>query len=255
MQTSRVVHSEAMSDDSNPDGPRSARERLQDQRRQEKASAKRLRWLKIGGVLIFLAGVGALIGVNLGVGKGTQRTARPVSTGVGDAPVTLTVWEDFRCPACGQFEKTFRDTINSLRKEGKLDVDYQLVTPIDDTRGGTGSQEAADAALCAHKVNHFVAYHDVLYKNQPPEDQDKFADRDYLIKLAGKVPALSSVEFEKCVRSDEEAGRVKKMVQGFHTVGYDSTPTVLLDGEKIYPAPDGGRLTPQRLRQMVESKQ
>jgi protein-disulfide isomerase len=240
---------------SNADGPHTARERLQDQRKKDMKAAKRLRWLKIGGVLIFLAGVGALVGVNVGVGKDTQRTARPVTTGSGDAPVTLTVWEDFRCPACGQFEKTFRDTINRLRAQGKLDVDYQLVTLIDDSRGGSGSHEAANAALCAHKVNHFVGYHDVLYENQPPEDEDRFADQGHLIELAGKVPGLSSVAFEKCVRSHEEFGRIKKMVKGFHNVGYDSTPTVLLDGERIYPPQNGKQLTPQRLRQMVESRQ
>lgn len=240
---------------SNSDGPRSARERLQDERQRDEASAKRLRWLKIGGVLIFVAGVGALVGVNVTVGKQTSIPARPVETGAGDAPVTMTVWEDFRCPACGQFEKTFRGTINDLRDHGKLGVDYQLVTIIDDNMGGTGSKQAANAALCAHKMNHFVGYHDVLYKNQPPEDQDKFARNGYLIELAGKVPALSSPEFESCVRSGEMDGRVKKMVKGFQQSGYDSTPTVLLDGKQIYPPQDGKKLTPQRLRKMVESKQ
>ncbi len=57
------------------------------------------------------------------------------------------------------------------------------------------------------------------------------------------------------MRSSEEAGRVEKMVKGFQNSGYDSTPTVLLDGKKIYPARNGRQLTPQRLRQMVESRQ
>lgn len=241
--------------ENNSDGPRSARERLQDQRQRDEASAKRLRWLKIGGVLIFVAGVGALVGVNVGVGKDTSKTARPVTTGAGDAPVTMTVWEDFRCPACGQFENAFRSTVNDLRDQDKLGVDYQLVTIIDDNMGGTGSKKAANAALCAHKMNHFVGYHDVLYRNQPPEDQDKFAGNGYLIELAGRVPALSSPEFESCVRSGEMDGRVKKMVKGFRDSGYDSTPTVLLDGKQIYPPKNGEQLTPERLRKMVESRQ
>lgn len=228
---------------------------MQDQRTQDKASAKRLRRLQIGGVLIFLAGVGALVGVNMGVGKNPGKTAQPVTTGAGDAPVTMTVWEDFRCPACDQFENTFRDTVNSLRNQGKLKVDYRLVTLIDGNRGGDGSKEAANAALCAEKENHFVGYHDVLYENQPPEDQDTFADQGHLIKLAGKVPALSSVDFEKCVRSNEEVGRVHTMEKAFENSGYDSTPTVLLDGKKIYPTQSGKPLTPARLKKMVESKQ
>lgn len=240
---------------SNSDGPRSARERLQEKRERDEASAKRLRWLKIGGALILVGGVGALVAVNVGVGKDTSKTARPVSTGAGNAPVTMTVWEDFRCPACRSFEDTFRDTINDLRDQGKLDVDYQLVTVIDGNMGGTGSKEAANAALCAHKENHFVGYHDVLYRNQPPEDQDKFSHKGHLIELAGKVPALSSPDFEKCVRSDEMDGRVEKMVRGFHNSDYDSTPTVLLDGKQIYPPTGAEQLTPERLRKMVEGRQ
>lgn len=257
MQPSRVVHPGVMSQ-SNSDGPRSARERLQDQRKKEQASAKRLRWLKVGGVMIFVLGVGALVGVSIGVNgadDGEKIVARPVNTGAADAPATLTVWEDFRCPACKQFEDTFRETINTLRDEDKLRVEYRFATIIDGNLGGTGSKEAANAALCAHDLNKFVPYHDVLYKNQPPEREDAFSDRGHLIELAQKVPGLDSVAFEKCVRSNEKAGRVHKMAEAFLDSGYNSTPTVLLDGKKIYPSPDGEPLTPQKLQQMVENKQ
>jgi protein-disulfide isomerase len=243
---------------SNSDGPRSARERLRDQRERDEASAKRLRWLKIGGAAIFVLSVGALVGVSIGVNgedDGEKTVARPVDTGAADAPVTMTVWEDFRCPACGQFENTFRDTVNTLREEGKLRVEYRFATIIDGNLGGTGSKFAANAALCAEKEDKFVPYHDVLYENQPPEEKDRFSDKGYLVELAGKVPAADSVDFEKCVESNEEAGRVHKMAEAFLDTGYGTTPTVLLDGEQVYGGPDHRQLTPEELKKRVESKQ
>lgn len=79
--------------------------------------------------------------------RGTDDLAIPV--GAPDAPSTLTVWEDFRCPACAQFENAFRDTIHDLERAGQLKVEYHLATIIDGNMGGSGSLHAANAAACA----------------------------------------------------------------------------------------------------------
>lgn len=235
------------------------RERLRVEREQERQrSAKRLRSLKAGGVLIFVLCIGALVAVAVtDLSKGGEQTTdtKPVITGSEKAPATLTVYEDFRCPACGQFEDRFRGTIDKLRDEGKLTVQYHLVTIIDDNRGGNGSMAAANAALCAEDQKQFAAYHDVLYKHQPPEDDDAFADKHRLLQLAAKVDGLgSSTEFEDCVLHDKESGRVKRSTSAFDDSPYHSTPTVLLNGKSIYGT--GGKpLTPQRLEKMVEAKQ
>lgn len=238
-------------------GSRTARERLRVEREQERQSAKRLRTLKMAGVTIFVLGVATLVGISTVVlGKGGSETTdtKPVVDGPDSAPATLTVYEDFRCPACGQFESQFRDTINSLRKEGKLRTEYHLVTLIDDNGAGHGSANAANAALCAEDEHKFAAYHDVLYKNQPPEEEDKFRDTDHLLRLAKKVPGLSqSVPFEECVEKGKSSGRVERSNQAFKHSDHQQTPTVLLDGEDVY-GKGGTPLTPKRLRQMVEDK-
>lgn len=232
-----------------------ARERLRAEREQERHAAKRRRTWKMVGVTVFALGVGGLASV-AGVvwtksGSGTADT-KPVVAGHRGAPATLTVYEDFRCPACGQFENQFRDTVNDLRKEGKLRTEYHLVTLIDGNMGGHGSAAAANAALCAEDENRFTRYHDVLYRHQPSEEDDAFAGTRRLLKLAGEVKGLGgSAPFEKCVAHHRNAGRVERSNSAFNDSKYHQTPTVLLDGRNVY---GGGKpLTPAGLRRMVEA--
>lgn len=247
---------ESVMTESKRPGEGAARERLRVERERERQSAKRLRTLKMAGAVILVLGVAALVAVAvISTGKGGSQStqARPVNTGAADAPVTMTVYEDFRCPGCRQFEARFRETVDELRDEGKLRVEYHLVTMIDDNLGGTGSQYAAEAALCAHDAGEFVPYHDVLYKNQPPEQKDAFGDREHLLKLARQVEGLSSMQFEKCVKEGLKAGRVDRSNAAFMEAGFGQTPTVIVDGERAFDDP-ADPLTPQKLRNLVEKK-
>ncbi|WP_210732877.1 thioredoxin domain-containing protein [Streptomyces sp. RKND-216] len=242
--------------DDKPPGAASARERLRVERERERQSAKRLRTLKMAGLVVLVLAVAALVAVAVSVtGKGDNASgeARPVTTGPVGAPVTMTVYEDFRCPGCEAFESQYRETINDLRDAGKLRVEYHLVTLIDDNLGGQGSQYAAEAAMCANDAGRFVPYHDLLYTNQPPEQKDAFGDRKYLLRLARQVEGLSTAEFETCVRDGHNADRVARTNNAFLDAGINQTPTVLIDGKPAGADP-ADPLTPQKLRQIVERK-
>ncbi|MCZ2528167.1 DsbA family protein [Streptomyces sp. HB2AG] len=245
----------------NRDGKRGARERLQEQRQQEAARAKRRRTLVaaavVAGVLAVAAAVGVVVANTGGEDEGPVASPKGaggenglvLSKGRADAPATLTVYEDFRCPACKQFEDTYRSTIDSLVKSGDLRVDYHLVTIIDGNVGGQGSTRAANAAACSQDAGHFPEYHDVLFANQPPETEDAFADNGRLLKLAGKVDGLRSGAFDSCVEKGTYEDWVARSSSTLTGDGYNSTPTVLLDGKDVY---SGGRLTPESLKKQVE---
>ncbi|MFC4497422.1 DsbA family protein [Streptomyces ovatisporus] len=242
----------------NPSGheeKRTATKRLREQRERERAAEKRGRNLKVAGIVVALlavaGGVGAMVAQQSGGDGGTD--AKPIAVGKPDAPAKLTVYEDFRCPACGQFEKQFRRTIHGLEKQGKLRAEYHLVTIIDDNMGGTGSSTAANAAVCAKDEGRFRQYHDVLFKYQPEEQDDAFADEKTLVKLAGKVDGLDTPRFRDCVTDRAHDGWVKKTSAAFKKSGYQATPTVLLDGENVY-GDQSEPLTPQSLERKVEEK-
>lgn len=240
----------------NSQGKRTARERLREQQERDKATDKRNRVLKVTGVMIAVLAVAGVTGVVVanqsggGGGDSDAPAAAPITQGKGRAPATLTVYEDFRCPACAQFEKAFRSTIHELEEAGKLKTEYHIVTIIDGNMGGQGSTQAANASACARDEGKFGAYHDVLFENQPSEQDDAFGDPKRLVELAGKVKGLDTPGFRKCVKDGAHNTWVERSNSSFLESGHDSTPTVLLDGKNIYADP-ANPLTPEKLRELV----
>lgn len=229
-------------------------QRLRVDRELSRQDGKRLRPLKLTGVAVFVLSLAMLTGLALAVtGKGGSETtqARPVTTGDRHAPVTLTVYEDFRCRGCRDLQGRLGSTVEDLRRSGRIKVDYHLVTHVDDTRGGDGSHRAAEAALCALDEHEFAPYRKKLYDRQPPERKDAFASREHLLRVATEVEGLVVQEFEECVHQGLQSGRVDRMNAAFADSGKPAPPLVLLNGERLgTDGPDGG-LSPERLRKSV----
>lgn len=239
------------------EGKGSARERLRAERERDKATERRRRTVKVSAIVVGVLVVGAAVGVTVasqsgGDGESTQ-SAKPITVGKASAPSKLTVYEDFRCPACGQFENQYRGTVQGLEKAGKLKAEYHLVTLIDGNMGGDGSQKAANAAACARDEGKFTEYHDVLFQNQPAEQDDAFADNKRLLDLAKKVDGLSGGSFEECVKSGKHDDWVTESNEAFVKSKHQATPTILLDGKNIN-ADQSDPLTPDKLKKQVEAR-
>ncbi|MBR8641152.1 thioredoxin domain-containing protein [Streptomyces tuirus] len=251
----------------NREGKRTAREKLAVEREKQKAAEKRRRALIVGGAVVAVLGLAAVIGVvaaNAGKDDDSEASGPVVApsgaqgkdglaipVGKDSAKSTLTVWEDFRCPACKSFETAYRPVIHELTDAGRLKVEYHLVTLIDGNMGGTGSRNAANAAACAQDAGKFAAYHDVLFDNQPPEVDDAYAGNAKLIELAGKVDGLDTPAFRECVENGTHNGWVAKSHEAFNKGGFSGTPTVLFDGENIY---QDRTMTPAKLKKMVQEQ-
>ncbi|MEV0120143.1 thioredoxin domain-containing protein [Streptomyces sp. NPDC050703] len=249
----------------NSEGKRTARERVAAERERQRARDKRRRALIVGAAVVGVLGLAAVVGL-LAAGSGDDKsdTSGPVSVPKGatgkdsltiplgkeSATSTLTIWEDFRCPACKGFEDSYRSTIHELADQGRLKVEYHLATLIDGNMGGSGSLRAANAAGCAQDAGKFTEYHDVLFKNQPAEPDDAFGKNDKLIELAGEVDGLATDTFKKCVNDGKHDKWVAKSHQAFQDAKLQGTPTVQLNGKSIF-GDQSNPLTPAKLRQMV----
>ncbi|MEV1021521.1 thioredoxin domain-containing protein [Streptomyces sp. NPDC050264] len=249
----------------NREGKRAARDRLAEEREKQRAAEKRRRTLIVGAAVVCVLGLAAVIGVvaaNSGddsSGSTSGSAAAPkgaagkddlaIPVGKDSAKSTLTVWEDFRCPACKSFEDGFRSTIHELTDAGQLKAEYHTVTLIDSNMGGSGSLHAGNAAACAQDAGKFTEYHDVLYENQPKETDDTFADNGKLIDLAGKVDGLVTDSFKSCVNDGKHDGWIQKSYKAFQDAGHSGTPTVLLNGKNIM---NDQTMTPAKLKQMVQ---
>ena len=161
--------------------------------------------------------------------------AMAIPIGDSSAPVKLTVYEDFRCSACGSFESNYQSAYKALVKAGKLELLVHPVDLIDNVDGGSGSLAAGNAAACAQNAGKFEDYHDVLYANQPSESDDSFSSDSTLISYAKQVSGLDTAAFESCVKSGKYDGWIKQNYRDLEQIDGNSTatPTLLANGSKL----------------------
>ncbi|MFB6894164.1 DsbA family protein [Kitasatospora sp. NPDC056327] len=249
---------------------RAATERMREQRERAERSARIRRRTVVGAasavVLALAAGVAFAVGGSSGSGDaaadgplvvpanagGADGTV--ITYGKADAPHTLEVYEDFRCPFCEQLETTTGPTVQQLADAGSYKIEYRMATFLDQGLGGKGSRTALAAAGAAlnEGVDKFKQFHDVLYANQPDEREDAFADVNHLLDLADKVPGLKTDGFVKAVREGTYLPWANQVNKAFDKSGVTGTPTVRLDGQKLDVFAGGSAVSPERFTAMVE---
>ena len=167
--------------------------------------------------------------------------AMAIPLGSVDAPVQLTVYEDFRCSVCGRFEAVYQAAYKPLVAAGTLRLLIHPVDLIDSNVAGTsGSLHAGNAAACAQDAGKFQAYHDLLYAKQPAESSDLFASNQTLIGYGKQIPGLDSAAFESCVTSGRYDAWVRKNYADLTQItgGRPATPTFYANG-KPFTLPSG----------------
>jgi protein-disulfide isomerase len=176
------------------------------------------------------------LAIPFGGGSASAASSSSSSSTAAPARVVLTVYEDFRCPYCRLAESMFESTYKSYALAGKIQVQYHLVDLIDRNLGGTGSLRAGNAGACAQDAGpgKFAALHDLLYANQPDENDDAYGSDAALISLAKQVPGLDSPTFEACVNGDVHGSWVKGNYTSLSTVlnGSVATPYYAINGKQ-----------------------
>ena len=131
-----------------------------------------------------------------------------VVVGKPTAKVTLDVYEDFLCPACGAFEKTYGTDVEQHVADGSVQVRYHMLPMLNDRSDPPGySLDSANAGLCAADAGKFPAFHKSLYGDQP-EEGSRGWDRQQLADLGSKL-GITDKNFASCVTS----GKYDSVVQ------------------------------------------
>jgi protein-disulfide isomerase len=223
---------------------RSAREAKAAERRAAaaRAESRRKNGIRIGVavvILLVIVGFGALIQAQRG-GSGDS-TADPANTsgaangvitvGQASAPVEVTVYEDFQCPYCKQFEESSNDLITSYVQAGKVRVEYHPMAFLDEASSTRYSTRALNAAGCVLDTtpSAFEKFHDLLYANQPSEE-GPFPSKEDLVALAGQAGADVD-KLKAAVDADEGIDWTVAATKEVQGLGVNSTPTVVLDGK------------------------
>ncbi|MFE2756523.1 DsbA family protein [Actinosynnema sp. NPDC059335] len=168
-----------------------------------------------------------------GVSAPIERDGGAVVVGRDDAKVTLDLYEDFLCPACGNFKKTYGEQIKQEIEAGKLRVRYHVLPFLNRYSDPEGySRDSANAALCAADAGKFWEYHETLFLRQPEEGGPGYTKAE-LAKLGADL-GITGDAFQQCVdggahEQDAQAGLDAVKATG----NFGGTPTVMKDGQVV----------------------
>lgn len=197
------------------------------------------RLIQIGGTLIVV--IFALVLVFVIVNKAHKKaaagqdsavrvTASNVVSDNGKPKAVLSFYEDFLCPACGNFERGFGTTVSKLVDIGAIAADYTMVTILDSPATQNYSSRAAAAAYCVadESKEAFPRFHSALYSKdvQPAETGKTFPDNARLIELAREAGAAGKVP--DCINSGKYISKVTGLAAAS---GIRATPTVRINGD------------------------
>jgi protein-disulfide isomerase len=172
------------------------------------------------------------------VPHGTSGTTnQDVVVGKAGAPVKVVIYEDFQCPICRDFEQQSGPTLRSLVDAGTVQVAYRPIAILDrfsSTRYSTRSLSSVGCVVDARPAA-FVAYHDLLFANQPPENSAGLPDAR-LAALAKQAGA----DVSGCVTARRYEGWAFRVTEQASKDGVTGTPTVLVDGTPLEDRTPGG---------------
>jgi protein-disulfide isomerase len=160
--------------------------------------------------------------------------------GTTEPKAVLSLYEDFLCPVCGNFEQQFGPTVSKLIDSGAVAVDYNMVAILDRPSNQNYSSRAGAAAYCVADEDTtpdkevFRRFHAAMYAQQPSETGTVFPSNNQLIETARQAGVVGKVP--ECINSGRNVDMVDGLAAATKVTG---TPTVRINGEDYkFSTPD-----------------
>jgi protein-disulfide isomerase len=182
---------------------------------------------------------------------GDAGKAQPYVYGKPDAPVTISEFADFECPACAQFATLTEPDVRKRLADAGL-VSFRFYDfPLDQHRN---SVLASLSAACAADQNKFWEMHDRIFAGQDawasrPGESDGAANRRASRLFAGYAKAIGLDEpaWSRCVEEQRHLDRIRANRQVGIQRQVRSTPTFVV-GNKMFP----GSISYDALKRLVD---
>ncbi len=205
------------------------------------ASQERNRKILVVAVVLVVLAAAVIAGVLLSGGdkKDPATTAGPSATvsgqalTVGDDPSATTkivVYEDFLCPYCRQFEAASRTYLRKAAEQGKVLVEYRPFHLLQDEYSTTALTAWA-AVLEGGTPGQALKYHDLLFENQPYENDAAKPGVADLTDLAKKAGVTDKSVLDSIGVANTQF--VDAADQSATDAGVKGTPTVIVDGKTL----------------------
>lgn len=155
-----------------------------------------------------------------------------------DAPVTVSAWEDFLCPACGQWTAQIEpQLIEDYIKSGDVKLEFHFF-PLSGHE--PGASMAAQASLCASDQGAFWTYHNRLFAAQS-QGQSGYTI-DALTRYADEL-GLDSRALLQCMSSQQYREQTAASAAEAISLGLNATPSILVNGTRMANPFDYNELT------------
>jgi len=161
------------------------------------------------------------------VEEGQERPTAPSvdfanpSIGPAGAPLTIVMYSDYLCDACGTMQASLVEVLP------KLGDDVRLVwKDLPNTSLHPESMNAALAARCAADQGAFWKYHDLLFARQ---DTAKSGDFTTLAAELG----LDVTAFSECLEARRTAPLVERDAREAVALGIDATPYMFIGDKRV----------------------
>ena len=154
--------------------------------------------------------------------------------------LNITIYQDYLCPICGQFDAANADTLEQLVNSGAAKLTIQPISILNSKSSGTKySTRAANAAACVatYSPDSFWAFNQLMFKNQPAEGTPGLSD-DEIVGLTTEASVKNPTEIADCVKNRTYEGWVdaetKRALTGplpnTDVPNVTGTPTVIVNG-------------------------
>lgn len=156
--------------------------------------------------------------------------------GYNEAVPTVTVWEDFQCPACATFKKgPVAAELLKKADAGDINLLFRPLAFLDMSLRNDSSARATAAWGCAIDAGVGEKFRELVYENQPPAQGTGFTEAQLI--SGGKLAGLDGDDFttfESCVTTGTyKTWANTSSLEAPQEVG--GTPTVMVDGTVMAP--------------------
>jgi protein-disulfide isomerase len=154
---------------------------------------------------------------------------------MGTGPVQVDAFIDFLCPYCRRFEVANESLLAQIVSDGQARLVYHPMNFLDEASTTNYSTRAAAAAGCAADQGRFLQYAHELFAHQPPEGGAGLSDAE-LARLSQDA-GLDSDAFAASMAAGAYLEWPTFVTSRATEAGVTATPTVLVAGARVRPAP------------------
>ena len=153
------------------------------------------------------------------------------------APV-VSVYVDYQCPVCKQFEESFGPTLAAMGEAGEIELVNRTMVFMDKNLKNTASTRSAIGAACADAAGVYPAYNEAVFAAQPatetigaPGYSDALLRDEIPAKLGLTGEKLTT--FQQCYDGRATADFVTSVDKAAYAAGVTGTPTLMVNGKTI----------------------